>query len=659
MRWSVRRGFVALLFGTLAALGAAGLTGTTGVAGAATGFGSQVAATQWTATNPPALPSGESYDDSVSCVSSSFCVATVLDEGGSVATAAVQVWNGATWTTAGIPVPAGATEVELISVSCTSAVFCVVVGTDGTSSSFLPFAVQWDGSSWSISPGVTAPSGATNAELTGVSCTGPTWCMATGIAADNMFDVTNAFALQWNGSGWVPSPSIVAPGGSDAELTSISCTAPTSCMAVGASAVGTAPLFVPHAQSSSGPGGAPAPFGFPMPGLHANAVPHAPPVDQLLAEQWNGSSWSNSPVPPPPGVTDPVFESVSCAGAGFCMATGGFEEASSTAFAEDWSGGTWSSTPIPASPTAGPASISAVNCISPTSCTAVGETALGTDPDSDGTYLAGSWNGEGWSLQAVGAPAGTEGAAWFGISCLTGGFCVTAGGLATATSTVASNARAPIGRTGYRLAAADGGIFSYGPAAPNLGAPFAGSMGGMHLNAPIVGTAIVPSGDGYYLVASDGGVFTFGSASFYGSAGGTHLNKPIVGMAATPNGRGYYLVASDGGVFTYGNAVFAGSTAGTALNQPIVGMAVTPAGGYYLVGADGGVFNYGGAPLLGSAGSLHLNKPVVGMGVAPGGYYLVASDGGIFTYSGGGARPLFFGSTGGTPLNAPIVGIGV
>ena len=58
---------------------------------------------------------------------------------------------------------------------------------------------------------------------------------------------------------------------------------------------------------------------------------------------------------------------------------------------------------------------------------------------------------------------------------------------------------------------------------------------------------------GYYLVASDGGVFTFGDARFYGSLGGQHLNRPIVGMAVTPDGGGYWLVASDGGVFSFGD----------------------------------------------------------------------------------------------------------
>jgi hypothetical protein len=39
---------------------------------------------------------------------------------------------------------------------------------------------------------------------------------------------------------------------------------------------------------------------------------------------------------------------------------------------------------------------------------------------------------------------------------------------------------------------------------------------------------------GYWEVASDGGIFTFGDANFHGSMGGQHLNKPMVGIAAPP-----------------------------------------------------------------------------------------------------------------------------
>ncbi|MGA3147166.1 MAG: S53 family peptidase [Acidimicrobiales bacterium] len=125
------------------------------------------------------------------------------------------------------------------------------------------------------------------------------------------------------------------------------------------------------------------------------------------------------------------------------------------------------------------------------------------------------------------------------------------------------------------------------------GAQFYGSMGGTHLNAPIVGMAATPSGQGYWLVASDGGIFSFGDAYFYCSMGATHNIAPIVGMAATPSGRGYWLVASDGGIFSFGDASFYGSMGGTHLNAPIVGMAPTPSGrGYWLVASDGGIFSF-------------------------------------------------------------------
>ena len=38
---------------------------------------------------------------------------------------------------------------------------------------------------------------------------------------------------------------------------------------------------------------------------------------------------------------------------------------------------------------------------------------------------------------------------------------------------------------------------------------------------------------GYWLQGADGGIFTFGNAEFYGSMGGRHLNAPMVGIAAT------------------------------------------------------------------------------------------------------------------------------
>ncbi|HWF16504.1 MAG TPA: choice-of-anchor D domain-containing protein [Acidimicrobiales bacterium] len=185
---------------------------------------------------------------------------------------------------------------------------------------------------------------------------------------------------------------------------------------------------------------------------------------------------------------------------------------------------------------------------------------------------------------------------------------------------------------GYWLAAADGGVFTFGPSAT-----FHGSAGGLPLNKPIVGIAAPLAGsgrNGYWLVASDGGIFSYG-LPFFGSTGAIHLNKPMVGMASTLDGGGYWLVASDGGIFAYGDAQFYGSTGSIHLNQPIVGMAPTPdSGGYWLVAADGGIFAYGDAQFYGSTGALHLVAPIISMAAMPdgGGYWFSANDGGIFNY---------------------------
>jgi len=203
--------------------------------------------------------------------------------------------------------------------------------------------------------------------------------------------------------------------------------------------------------------------------------------------------------------------------------------------------------------------------------------------------------------------------------------------------------------SGYALLRGDGGTSAFG------GAPACGSMAGLQLNSPVVGTAFDPVAPGNWTVAADGGIFSFGAAHFFGSTGAMRLNQPIVGMAATKTGKGYWLVASDGGIFAFGDAHFFGSTGAMHLNQPIVGMAATKTGkGYWLVASDGGIFAFGDARFAGSMGASRLNQPVVGMAADPdgAGYWLVASDGGIFSFA-----AKFSGSTGAITLNQPVVGM--
>ena len=224
---------------------------------------------------------------------------------------------------------------------------------------------------------------------------------------------------------------------------------------------------------------------------------------------------------------------------------------------------------------------------------------------------------------------------------------------------------------GYWTDASDGGIFTYGNAV------FHGSMGGQHLNKPIVGMAATPGGGGYWEVASDGGIFSFGDAAFHGSTGSLRLNKPIVGMAATPDGGGLlagglrrrHLQLRRRRLLRLGGShppeqarrghggharrarLLAGGLrrrhlqlrrrrvlrldGGIQLNKPVVGMATsatgTATGSWPPTAASSATATPSSTA---RAGSLVLNKPIVGMMSTfdGAGYWLVASDGGIFSY---------------------------
>jgi len=567
-----------------------------------------VNATNWSSVSAP-TPSAANLNqlNGTSCASASFCVAVGQSDtsGGSL----IEQWNGTSWSIVNATTTPGDV---FLGVSCVGPSFCMAVGYTSTTT----LAEEWNGSTWSVLTAPSLPGSEFQPQLYGVSCVSTSWCMAAGLV--NVSSGLLTFAEQWNGTSWtvVPSPNPATAG--DSLLFGISCASSLFCVTVGeADTHGVAPI-------------------------------------NTLVEQWNGSAWAIVPSPNsmPSSSSENELESVSCDGTGFCMAAG-FSVASGAGtdktLVEEWNGSSWSIVPTPNAPGDIDNFLDGVDCFSPTTCTAVGTATTAGGADN----LALAWNGSSWSLAAASNASGAVSTQSYAVSCVTDWVCVAVGRFKAPSIYQPFIMSAPIARSGYRFVATDGGIFDYG-----AGAPFLGSMGGTHLNKPVVGMAVMPAGDGYDLVASDGGIFTFGSAQFYGSTGSLHLNKPVVGMALTADGAGYWLVASDGGIFSYGDAQFYGSTGSLTLNRPIVGMAATPDGkGYWLVASDGGIFNYGDASFLGSAGSLVLNKPVVGM-AAPvgGGYYLVATDGGIFTYPATGGPP-FFGSTGSLALNKPVVGM--
>ena len=57
-----------------------------------------------------------------------------------------------------------------------------------------------------------------------------------------------------------------------------------------------------------------------------------------------------------------------------------------------------------------------------------------------------------------------------------------------------------------------------------------GSTGNLVLNKPVIGLEPTPNGAGYNLAAADGGIFSFGNAQFFGSTGNLVLNAPVVAI---------------------------------------------------------------------------------------------------------------------------------
>jgi hypothetical protein len=185
----------------------------------------------------------------------------------------------------------------------------------------------------------------------------------------------------------------------------------------------------------------------------------------------------------------------------------------------------------------------------------------------------------------------------------------------------------------------DGGIFSFGSA------QFFGSTGNIKLNRPVVGITPTADDGGYWMVASDGGIFAFGDANFVGSipglglapagtVGGKHLNAPIVGMVPSKSGTGYFMVASDGGVFAF-NAPFEGSCPALANGCAGAAVGVAPdhsGNGYWLVTASGYVYAFGDAASLGGPGPQSSNITSIVRTPDGGGYWILDANGAVFAY---------------------------
>jgi hypothetical protein len=234
-------------------------------------------------SQPAADPPGSTFATltGVSCTSVSACTAVgfYIDSAGTHTL--VERWDGSSWQIQ----PSGSTTGEFNSVSCSSATFCLAVGSHGAAE----LVGVWNGGTWLFPLGSNF-NGATSATLNGISCTSDGSCIMVGFTSGpNGSTGFFPLSLKWiRGQFFLLSPASLSA--TDNDLTSVSCTSSSNCLAVG--------FF----QDFRG-------------------------QQDTLAEQWNGSTWSYEATPNPAG-TVPDLRGVSCSSPGLCTAVGSFKNGS-------------------------------------------------------------------------------------------------------------------------------------------------------------------------------------------------------------------------------------------------------------------------------------------------------------------------------------------
>ncbi len=303
-----------------------------------------------------------------------------------------QVFTTIHWSFQEPPLLGNKEEGLIYGVSCTSSTACFSVGIfqNSSGSAFLPLAEKWNGTAWSAQE-PPAPTGSTFPQLSRVSCTSSTACIAVG-EYTNSSGIRQSLAEKWNGTAWSLQEPPAPTGSKGSELVGVSCTSSSECFATG------------YFTNSSG-------------------------TSEPLAEKWNGTAWSLQEPPAPTGSKYNLLWGVSCASSTACIAVGEYTNSSGIRqpLAEKWNGTAWS-LQEPSLPTGRKGGIlRGVSCTSSTECTAVG----GVLVSSEGFMpLAERWNGTAWSAQEPPVPTGARGSVLEGVSCTSSIECFATGSFA-------------------------------------------------------------------------------------------------------------------------------------------------------------------------------------------------------------------------------------
>jgi hypothetical protein len=385
--------------------------------------GSSTLAEQWNgSTWAIETTPGSGYLYDVSCPAATDCTAVGWDAtflGGS-GNPVAEAWNGSTWSAETIPEPASGSLQE---VSCTAAANCVAVG----DASNATLAEGWNGTGWS-SQLTPSPQGSPDPQFTGVSCVIATSCVAVGQYTTDLgtaVGVQVAMSEGWDDTSWEQQTS--PPVGGNGLFSGVSCSAATSCMAVGP---GIPVQDGPVAETWNGTSWSipPSPpyvdlgdegvlSGVSCPGVICMTVgdeynsSQGSDDETPLGDLWNGSGWTLQTIPEPAGASTGALLSVSCPTSTDCTAVGNADP--SEPLVENWNGTAWT-----VQTTSGTGTLTGVSCPTTHLCWAVG---------GNGSILAEEWNGSAWTLQSIPTPAGATSTSLAAVSCPSASDCVAVG----------------------------------------------------------------------------------------------------------------------------------------------------------------------------------------------------------------------------------------
>jgi hypothetical protein len=300
-----------------------------------------------------------------------------------------ELWDESGWSVNSITAPPSSADQSITGVSCVGSpiAYCALVGYYQIASGApnQGFIESWNGDSWSLVPN---PNPGFGDELSGVSCTSSTNCVAVGVSypSDNPGGIT--LVESWDGTTWsvVSSPN----GGEPDSLSSVSCTSPTSCLAIGEDYTGSW---------------------------------------QALVESWNGSIWSIAPNPNITGYVSFGISDISCTGSPItnCLAVGDGSSAKGVwdTLVESWDGSTWLNV---SSPNVGKDGnfLNGVSCFSPSDCVAAGF----YDKYGRSNTLIQSWNGSAMAAVPSPNPGSTSSPysnIFDAVSCVSSTICMAVG----------------------------------------------------------------------------------------------------------------------------------------------------------------------------------------------------------------------------------------